>query len=283
MAFVVETGAGIKDANSYGSVDEFKSYHADRGNSITSITDPTGIQQALINATDYIDSRWRKLFKGERQFLALASRSLLTLSGQPVNNETVVVGGVTYTFKTTPSTTVQTEVEIGATAQISLENLVIVMDASDNEDLSDAYIPDPDAPTLVVYTKNDGVATTETLTNGSFDVAASIGSSRKQQPLEFPRKDLYDNAGNLVSGVPDELRQATFEYAIRAASSSLSPDPATSTVSGTVTAQKTKVGPIETETRYSEGSGGTQKIQSYPEADRLLSEYIRSTGRVTRM
>lgn len=64
MAFVVQDPDTPKtDANAYMSVAEFKSYHDDRGNGYTA-TD-TEIEQAIVRATDYIDSRWT--FAGSRE------------------------------------------------------------------------------------------------------------------------------------------------------------------------------------------------------------------------
>ena len=52
MVFIVETGVGLYDSNSYASVVEFTSYHADRG---TMITDVTSVTSWLIRAADYLD------------------------------------------------------------------------------------------------------------------------------------------------------------------------------------------------------------------------------------
>lgn len=67
MAFVVETGDGLTDSNSYISVDYFTSYHTDRGHSsIGTLTDNV-IQQICIRATDYIDKRFGRKFRGIRR------------------------------------------------------------------------------------------------------------------------------------------------------------------------------------------------------------------------
>ncbi len=50
-------------ANAYLSVAAFKAYHDDRGNSYSSSSD-TEIEEAIVRATDYIDSRWT--FAGAR-------------------------------------------------------------------------------------------------------------------------------------------------------------------------------------------------------------------------
>lgn len=66
MAFVVETGAGLSNANSYASVSAADSYVADRG--ITGWTSLTQIvkEQSLVKATDYLEATYRGAWKGNR-------------------------------------------------------------------------------------------------------------------------------------------------------------------------------------------------------------------------
>lgn len=65
MAFTVEDGTGVADANAYAAIAYVDTYHSDRGN-----TDWTGVdavkQAAIIKATDYIDRRF--VFKGVKEF-----------------------------------------------------------------------------------------------------------------------------------------------------------------------------------------------------------------------
>lgn len=58
MAFTVEDGSGVSGANSYVSVADADTYHADRSNSGWTGTDAVK-QAALIEATDYVESRYR--------------------------------------------------------------------------------------------------------------------------------------------------------------------------------------------------------------------------------
>lgn len=62
MAFIVEDATGLTDAESYISVDDFKAYHKNRGNSIT--LGGTEIEQKLRLAAEYIDIRWGKYVPG---------------------------------------------------------------------------------------------------------------------------------------------------------------------------------------------------------------------------
>jgi len=59
MAFTVQDDDGsIAGANAYLTVAEFKAYHADRGNDLSSYGD-VDIQRAIVKATDYMDHRFQ--------------------------------------------------------------------------------------------------------------------------------------------------------------------------------------------------------------------------------
>jgi hypothetical protein len=91
---------------------------------------------------------------------------------------------------------------------------------------------------------------------------------------------LYDTEGSLVTGVPDRVKQATCEYAVRAAGSPLLPDPDIS--SGQRIIEKEQVlGPLKERTRWMDG-GTVHTHMHYPAADRLLAEYLQPTGMVLR-
>ena len=64
MAFVVQTPDAPTDtANAYIAVQTFKDYHDQRGNAYTA--SDTEIEQAIVRATDYQDTRWT--FAGYRK------------------------------------------------------------------------------------------------------------------------------------------------------------------------------------------------------------------------
>jgi len=94
------------------------------------------------------------------------------------------------------------------------------------------------------------------------------------QALSFPRINLYDRDGVAVEGVPTKLQQAVAEYALRALTASLLSDP---TTDDNITTLRERVGPIETETRYSENLVGYE-LPEYPAADALLYDYIIARG-----
>lgn len=54
MAFVVEDGTGLADANSYTTVQEYRDYYTDRGIDKSSETDAQ-IEGYLVRGTEYID------------------------------------------------------------------------------------------------------------------------------------------------------------------------------------------------------------------------------------
>ncbi len=64
MSFVVQDpDSPLSTANGYITAQEFKDYHDERGTTYTA--NDTEIEQAIVRATDYIDSRWT--FAGARQ------------------------------------------------------------------------------------------------------------------------------------------------------------------------------------------------------------------------
>lgn len=286
MAIVVEDGTGVKGAQTYGTMTAFEAYMLARGTDISAVA--TAIKESsLVKAADYIDTRWGLKLKGQRLFTALTSRSKFTLSDQPANNETVTVGSAVATFKTTlTEPAVDTEAEIGNTLIETLNNLATALanadadQVDDDQVVVDFLIADPDIATLTCYVVRDGVATTTTAANGAFDVATSVGYSGRPQVLEFPRQYLYDRAGIRVDGVPVKLQEATYEYAYRAQSIILAPDPTVDASGLRVTGRKKKVGPIETDITYAEQQMPVI-TKPYPAADRLLQEYI-STGGIIR-
>jgi hypothetical protein len=66
MAFVVETGAGLSNANSSASVSAADSYVADRGITGWAALTETVKQQSLVKATDYLEATYRASWKGNR-------------------------------------------------------------------------------------------------------------------------------------------------------------------------------------------------------------------------
>ena len=268
MSFIVEDGSGVAVANSYATIAFFTAYFGDRSQDVSAWTDEEK-EHALVAATDYIDTRWGLRFLGRRQFLYLPSRTTLTLTGQPNDGETIIIDGTTYTFKDTVVDEAA-QIEIAETITATLFNIIPVVNVSS---VTGFLFADYDVDALTIYVEKDGVVVSETLANGSFDNEPSAGYSGKQQTLEFPRLYLRDRTGVLVVSVPERIKEAACEYAYRANSAALAPDPTINSTGLRLIGSRVKVGPIENETRFAEETS-IQITKPYPAADRLLQEYI---------
>jgi len=116
---------------------------------------------------------------------AIAATSTLTLTGNAVAAETVTVGDIVYTWRAAVSTT-GNEVKIGATASDSIDNLIAAINAGAGSGTvyGSATVANPKATaaagtgdTMVasavsVGELGNGVVTTETMTNGSWNQSA---------------------------------------------------------------------------------------------------------------
>lgn len=77
--------------------------------------------------------------------------------------------------------------------------------------------------------------------------------------------------------VPEKLKRAVSEYAVRALSAELAPDPTTDDT-GQIVLQKTEtVGPLTESTTYAPG-GTVYVFKPYPEADILLRGLLKTSG-----
>jgi len=108
---------------------------------------------------------------------------VLTLTGNAVADETVTIGTTVYTWKATPSAAYQ--VKMGATASDSIDNLIAAINADAGAGIlygtGTAAHPDVSAQVgtgdtmnvsaLVIGSAGNSIATTETMTAGSFGSA----------------------------------------------------------------------------------------------------------------
>lgn len=88
------------------------------------------------------------------------------------------------------------------------------------------------------------------------------------QSTEWPRLEAYDPDDDSIDGVPTAVKEACAEYAFRALSAELAPDPEQSATGVRVQSTTTKVGVIEESITYA-GDGATLG-PSYPMADMKL-------------
>ena len=102
------------------------------------------------------------------------------------------------------------------------------------------------------------------------------------QGLEWPRTGATDYSGSAISSgeVPGEIQRATAEAALRELRSpgSLSPDQAQGAAGSLVKRIRKKVGPLETETEYSE-SASSWGASGFPAIDAILAGLLGSRGR----
>lgn len=92
----------------------------------------------------------------------------------------------------------------------------------------------------------------------------------REQTTEWPRLSVTDAGGYSVEGIPREVKNATAEYASRAASGSLMPDP-TRDASGSVVQAYTESvsGAVSKSVTFAQGAG--YSLPKYPLADRILT------------
>ncbi len=186
MAFVVEDGTGLTNANAYIAVAFADAYFADRGIEAWSDIDDSAIkQQAIVRATDYLDLRYRDAFKGD---------------------------------------------------------------------------PATDAQALLW----PRVAERASCVLPGFYSVGSADSS-------FP-----------TAQVPVAVQKACAEYALRALTTTLAPDPVMDETGRPVASTSEKVGPIEEKIEYVKVTAPSQFVP-YPAADNLLRPVLKPTsGRVVR-
>lgn len=98
----------------------------------------------------------------------------------------------------------------------------------------------------------------------------------EDQALQFPIHDEDDPDAEQVD-LPNKLKQATCEYALRALSATLAPDPVVDDSGLLVTSKTEKVGPIEESTTYSDARA-VQPFKPYPAADMLLRGLVQNNS-----
>lgn len=97
------------------------------------------------------------------------------------------------------------------------------------------------------------------------------------QALEFPR-ELWGDA------VPVNLKKATFEYAIRALTAPLAPDPTVDASGLLVVSTNKELGPLKKAVQFRTAGYGATPIteRAYPAADKWMREFLRNANRVVR-
>lgn len=292
MAFIVEDGTGIPNATSLVSVDNATAYLQDR-NRVTENNwqgSPSNARQAaLIGASDYLERRWGLRFLGFKRFERIYfARATLTMDALPIDGETITTGDQIFTWRDIVSDP-DTEVLIGGTISETLNSLSVAINTRSVSG-GGVVTANPDfGDTLVVEAKVRGTAGNDvTVMSGNESATWSsptlIGGSDEgfPQPLSFPRYGIYSPSGYAVLGVPPKVKAAVIEYAVRANGNPLFFDPVIDPTGRAVVATRTRVGPIEEEIQYAQGSDTPNTVRPYPAADRLLTEYLKPAGAVVR-
>ena len=295
MTVIVETGAGVRLANSYVDVAYVDNYLSVRGRSGEASwirKTPEAKAEFVIAAADFIERRWGDRIRGTREFNfeAVSSTATVTFTGLPLAAETVVLGDQTYTF-VSALTGAADEVLIGVDADATAANFSAAVNANvGGEGLTfgtgteaSRHAEAAVAAGVVTLTatadgvSGDGTVLTESLTNATA-TAFTGGKDGGSQPLSMPRKGLFDQSGRRVLGIPRWMKDAQAEYSVRAAAAALMPDPTVDSRGGLPQRVREKVGPIEEEVDYVPGSALSGRIQPYPAADRLILPYVTASG-----
>lgn len=305
MTLIVETGSGLRISNSYVTVSFVLAYltERDRETENSFDTSTTAEQEAaVIAATDYIDSRWGKRFKGTRNtfFGGATAQALINFTGIPVADETFTLGTTVYIWKAALTTLAADEVIIGADADESATNLIAAINGDSTgvgvtfsknlpaNDAATAALEESSTTSILLTVRIPGESgndtpLAETMSNFDLTTATFVnGADRSAQALEFPRLALFDENGLRVLGVPLKLKQSCAEYAVRSIGALLYQDPTVDATGRTVTEKFEKIGPIEERTKFEEGGSLSQLIKPYPAADRLLAEFVFPAGRAFR-
>ncbi|ALQ51917.1 DnaT-like ssDNA-binding protein [Nitrosomonas ureae] len=98
------------------------------------------------------------------------------------------------------------------------------------------------------------------------------------QALLFPRINIYDEEGRLLSGTPKELRIATCEYALISLSQILMPNPIVDSSGRILIEESEGTGPLTETKKY---QAGYLLARPYPKADSLMSVFVKSSGGAT--
>lgn len=274
MNLIVEDGTGVLRANSYAGLTYAYVYLAQRGR--IDEWEAAGVEkqkQSLIAATDYIDNRFGLRFPGKQLInnIKVPASGMALLVGGIEEDTTLLLGDRTYTFKEVPADISDIAIKPNTEEQMQ----AIITRLSGNMQISASRV----GMILVIESAFPGlidkfptVCSSESLVFENDHLVG--GTISGTQSLQFPR--------NAFIGIPETLKKATVEYASRAITDKLLPDPIAMDESGREVAQRTEtVGPITESFTYSRSVPGAF-FKEYPEADLLIKSLLPTTGGVYR-
>lgn len=99
------------------------------------------------------------------------------------------------------------------------------------------------------------------------------------QRLEWPRINVFDELGVLVPAdeIPEEIGNASLEYAFEAAAAPLAPTPVVDDTGREVISKREKVDVLEESTQYRDIS--TSRFKAFPRAELVLRRWLRRGSR----
>jgi len=138
----------------------------------------------------------------------LQAIGVLTLTGQPLDTQTVTIDTKVYTFQTV-LTNVNGNVLIGASASASIDNLIAAITLGSGSGTLYAAVTTLhptisasagagatlDAISRLAGDQGNTIATTETLTNGSWGAVTLLGGISADEWLTFDKVNNYPNEG----------------------------------------------------------------------------------------
>jgi len=294
MALVIETGVGVRGANAYVNAAYVTAYLTARNRQTENSwsTAVTAAQEAaIIAATDYVEKRFGHKFKGVPKvtFDESYAEAELAFSGLPDPADELTLGDDVYTFVASLSGDPY-EVLIAASATLTASNL----EAAINGAAGAGVLYGSETPqsrhasalasgaVLTLTSLAPGTSGALSVLSGPVTDVAITGFSGGRdggiQPLHFPATGAYDQTGTEILGIPDRLKQAVSEYAVRAVADILLPDPTTDVYGGRVNQRTETVGPISESWKYDSGTVGTVVFTPYPAADKLLRPLLLGSG-----
>lgn len=111
-----------------------------------------------------------------------------------------------------------------------------------------------------------------------------VGKKRlgRDQSTEWPRTSAWDRDRFYITDIPQEVKEATAEYALRSLAADLNPDPQRDATGAAIQSKSEQVGPISESVTYV--SGAVFSLPKYPAADQKLikSGLVRTSGTVLR-
>lgn len=286
---IVEDGTGLPDANSYASLADAARYFGLRGNDAWFGGEPTPATATLSIAGMPLP--------GSTVTIADTTYTLVsTLDDQSVPNQ-VMVGddtdtrdhliaainqgpgaGTTYSQSTRRNYWVSaavggpTSIDVTAIAPGPVGNRIVVSTSGPGVSWGGPTLTGGSQP-IDEQRQADALIQATTYIDARFGGRFAGWPATTTQALAFPRLGIPVACSQGLA-MPPRLISATIEYAVRALSGPLAPDPVMQPGGYALSRRRRKLGPIENEWEYNTGSGSPRELnpwRSYPLPDSMMS------------